>query len=180
MEQKSLFTFEIDPALGGQTEDLTPILTYDNDNEENADRVLKVRLDKWLWAARFFKTRALARAAIENGKVFYDGQKVMPSKEIELDAKLIIIQGRNKKAVVIRGLSTRRRSSDEADALYEDITGLYTEPRIECDDEQGFNSVDPNGRDNKPRKMVRFLRRNMGAGDSIHGNRGLEHKDTLE
>ena len=58
------------------------------------ERILTVRLDKWLWAARFFKTRALARAAIEAGKVYYNGERSKPSREIEIGALLQIYQGR--------------------------------------------------------------------------------------
>ena len=52
-----------------------------------------VRLDKWLWAARFFKTRALAKKAIEGGKVHYDGARVKTSKNVELGALIRVPQG---------------------------------------------------------------------------------------
>lgn len=90
------------------------------DPETGTERVLKVRLDKWLWAARFFKTRALARAAVEAGKVFYNGERSKPSREIEIGALLQIRQGRFEKTVTVKGLSTRRRSTDEALQLFEE------------------------------------------------------------
>ena len=86
----------------------------------NQERVLKVRLDKWLWAARFFKTRAVARAAVEKGKVFYNGERSKPSREIELGATLQIRHGRFEKTVIVKGLSTRRRSTEEALQLFEE------------------------------------------------------------
>ena len=53
----------------------------------------KVRIDKWLWAARFFKTRSLAKAAIENGKVHIDGNKSKASRQLEIGTVLTIRQG---------------------------------------------------------------------------------------
>ena len=80
----------------------------------------KVRLDKWLWAARFFKTRALAKGAIEGGKVHYEGQRSKVSKVVELGAKLTIRQGFDEKIVVIKAISDQRRGAPEAQALYEE------------------------------------------------------------
>lgn len=81
----------------------------------------KVRLDKWLWAARFFKTRALAKAAIEGGKVHYDGQRSKVSKIVELGAKLTIRQGYDEKTVLVEGLSDQRRGAPEAQLLYQEL-----------------------------------------------------------
>ena len=78
----------------------------------------KVRLDKWLWAARFFKTRSLAKQAIEGGKVQYNGARSKVSKEVELGAELTIRQGWDDKTVVVEGLSDQRRGAPEAQALY--------------------------------------------------------------
>ncbi len=80
----------------------------------------KVRLDKWLWAARFFKTRALAKAAIEGGKVHLGGQRVKVSKEVAAGETLQIRQGWDEKVIVIAALSTQRRGAPEAQLLYEE------------------------------------------------------------
>lgn len=80
----------------------------------------KIRLDKWLWAARFYKTRAIAKAAIEGGKVHYDGQRCKVSKTVDINAKLTIRQGLDEKTVVIKELSDQRRGAPEAQALYEE------------------------------------------------------------
>lgn len=82
----------------------------------------KIRLDKWLWAARFYKTRAIAKAAIEGGKVHYDGQRCKVSKTVDLDAKLTIRQGFDEKIIIIKELSDQRRGAPEAQALYEETT----------------------------------------------------------
>ena len=74
----------------------------------------KIRLDKWLWAARFYKTRAIAKAAVEGGKVHYEGQRCKVSKTIDLNAKLTIRQGVDEKIIVIKDLSDQRRGAPEA------------------------------------------------------------------
>lgn len=83
-----------------------------------ADTAVRVRLDKWLWAARFFKTRSLAKAAIEGGKVQINGQRAKPSKEIEQGVTLTIHQGWEEKTVVVTALSEQRRGAAEAALLY--------------------------------------------------------------
>lgn len=80
----------------------------------------KVRLDKWLWAARFFKTRALAKAAIEGGKVHCEGERCKPSKEPKVGEELVIRAGFDERTVVIRALSAVRRGAPEAQLLYEE------------------------------------------------------------
>ncbi|MBH9399051.1 RNA-binding protein [Pseudomonas aeruginosa] len=80
----------------------------------------KVRLDKWRWAARFFKTRALAKAAIEGGKVHCGGERCKPSKEPRPGEELTIRTGFDERTVVIRALSVVRRGAPEAQALYEE------------------------------------------------------------
>ena len=78
----------------------------------------RVRLDKWLWAARFYKTRSLAKEAIEGGKVHYNSQRTKPGKIVEAGAKVTLRQGWQEKIVVIDGISDRRRGAPEAQTLY--------------------------------------------------------------
>jgi len=82
----------------------------------------KVRLDKWLWAARFYKTRAIAKNAIEGGKVHYEGQRSKVSKIVELGAKITLRQGFDEKTVVIDAISDQRRGAPEAQKLYTETT----------------------------------------------------------
>lgn len=77
-----------------------------------------VRLDKWLWAARFYKTRSIAKEMIEGGKVHYNGQRTKPSKIVEIGAKLKLRQGSDEKTVIIQAISQQRRSASEAQYLY--------------------------------------------------------------
>ncbi len=78
----------------------------------------KLRLDKWLWAARFFKTRSLAKAAIEGGKVHLGGQRVKVSREIQVGDVLQVRQGWDEKVVEVLALSDQRRGAPEARQLY--------------------------------------------------------------
>ena len=77
-----------------------------------------VRLDKWLWAARFYKTRTLAKEMIDGGKVHYNGQRSKPNKIVEVGATLKLRQGSDEKEIVVLALSTQRRGAPEAQLLY--------------------------------------------------------------
>ncbi|KOR30216.1 tRNA synthetase RNA-binding protein [Achromatium sp. WMS2] len=77
-----------------------------------------MRLDKWLWAARFFKTRQLAIEAINGGKVHLNGRSCKPSKEINVGSQLLITKGSLEWEVTILGLNTQRRPAAEAALLY--------------------------------------------------------------
>ncbi|AIR64222.1 MULTISPECIES: ribosome-associated heat shock protein Hsp15 [Enterobacteriaceae] len=79
-----------------------------------------VRLDKWLWAARFYKTRAVAREMVEGGKVHYNGQRSKPSKLVELHAVLTLRQGNDERTVTVLGITEQRRPAAEATQLYEE------------------------------------------------------------
>ena len=78
----------------------------------------KVRLDKWLWAARFYKTRALAKEAIEGGKVHCRGERCKPSKEPKVGDELVIRAGYDERTVLIEQLSAVRRGAPQAQLLY--------------------------------------------------------------
>lgn len=78
----------------------------------------EIRLDKWLWAARFCKTRALARSMIEGGKVHYNGQRTKPGKQVEMGATIRLRQGFDEKEVVVLALSVQRLSAVQAQLLY--------------------------------------------------------------
>ncbi len=80
----------------------------------------RVRLDKWLWAARLFKTRSQAKAAIEGGKVHCGGQRVKVSKEIVVGEILTVRQGFDKRELRVTALSDQRRGALEAALLYEE------------------------------------------------------------
>lgn len=87
-------------------------------NENHTDAHTEVRLDKWLWAARFYKTRSIAKAMIEGGKVHYNGQRTKTSKIVEVGALIKLRQGNDEKEVLVTALSDRRRGAPEAQLLY--------------------------------------------------------------
>ena len=123
---------------------------------EGAERQ-KLRLDKWLWAARFFKTRSLAKAAIEGGKVHLGGSRVKVSKEISVGDSLQIRQGWDEKIVVVTALSGQRRSASLAQQLY-----LETEASIERRDAEAAARKAAGGRIDRPaRRPTKKQRRQI-------------------
>lgn len=92
-----------------------------------------IRLDKWLWAARFFKTRALAKKAIEGGKVHYQGARSKPSKIVELGAKLTVRQGWSELTLLVTGLSEQRRGAAEARLLYEETSDSIAKRQLDIE-----------------------------------------------
>lgn len=80
----------------------------------------KVRIDKWLWAARFFKTRSLASQAVDGGKVHCNGERVKPARAVHVGDELSIRQGLYEVMVMVRALSERRGPASEAALLYEE------------------------------------------------------------
>ena len=79
-----------------------------------------VRLDRWLWAARFFKTRALAVAAVAGGRVHLNGQRTKPSKDVRPGDELEITFGQAVVTAIVRGTAERRGPAAEAKLLYEE------------------------------------------------------------
>ena len=88
----------------------------------------RLRVDKWLWAARFFRTRSIAKSAIEGGKVHSGGQRVKVSREVSVGETLVIKQGWDEKEVVVLGLSAQRGPAPVARELYEE-TAVSIEKR---------------------------------------------------
>ncbi len=80
----------------------------------------ELRIDKWLWAARFFKTRSAAAAAVSGGKVEVDGEKAKPSRRVRTGSRLTIRRGETVFQVVVQGVNAQRRPASEAAALYEE------------------------------------------------------------
>lgn len=122
----------------------------------------RMRLDKWLWAARFFKTRQLAIDAINGGKVHLNGQRAKPGKEIGVGAKLRISKDQYIWDVTVQALSSQRRPATEAVLLYEETPESITRRQAEVDrrrDERSL-SLQPETRPNKKerRQIHRFKR----------------------
>lgn len=87
----------------------------------------KIRIDKWLWAARFYKTRSLAITAIKTGKVLLGTERIKPSREIGVGDTLLIKQGVYSKTVQVLALSGKRGPASVAQTLYQETEQSVTE-----------------------------------------------------
>jgi ribosome-associated heat shock protein Hsp15 len=114
----------------------------------------KFRLDKWLWAARFFKTRRLAKEAIDGGKVRSAGQRVKAAKDVAVGERLTIRQGLEEKDVLVTALSDQRRGAPQAALLYQETAESVTgrEQRT-AERKAGFGGFVPG--EHKPSKKER-------------------------
>ena len=113
----------------------------------------KVRLDKWLWAARFYKTRALAKAAIEGGKVHCRGERCKPSKEPKVGDELVIRAGFDERTVVIQALSAVRRGAPQAQELYsETAESIVRREQAAAQRKAGALGVQTDGRPTKKQR----------------------------
>lgn len=119
----------------------------------------RVRLDKWLWAARLFKTRALAKTAIDGGKVQIDGQKAKAGKEIAIGTEMTVRQGWDEKTLTVTGLSEQRRSAPEAQQLYCE-TDESIRQRLALAEQRKLQAAGQHAHD-KPNKKDRRLRQAM-------------------
>lgn len=109
----------------------------------------KVRIDKWLWAARFFRTRSLAKDAIEGGKVHCEGVRVKVSKEVKTGMELTIRQGFDEKTVVVTALSDIRGPASVAQQLYEETADSIALREKQQQERQAQNLAHPDHRPNK-------------------------------
>ncbi len=120
----------------------------------------KLRIDKWLWAARFYKTRSIAKQAIEGGKVRIDGQRVKVSKEVQTGDVVTVRQGWDDKIVEIIQLSDQRRGAPEAQSLYRETAASIAErdQRAAQRKADSANRLWPENRPNKKqrRQIHRF------------------------
>ena len=82
---------------------------------------IKIRIDKWLWAARFFKTRSQASQAVNGGKVHLNGARTKSSREVKVGDKLLITKGQLEFDINVEGLSKYRRPASEAQLLYVEL-----------------------------------------------------------
>lgn len=123
----------------------------------------KCRLDKWLWAARFFKTRSLATTAIEGGKVHVDSARVKPAKEVHIGQ---IVHIRNKDfeiEVAVQALSNVRRGAPEAALLYtETLTSIAKRENVKLTGENEFAQRD-RGAGRPTKRQLRDIKKFTGG-----------------
>ena len=114
----------------------------------------QVRLDKWLWAARFYKTRSMAREMIDGGKVHYNGQRTKPGKIVELNATVRLRQGNDERTIEILEISSQRRGAPEAQLLYRE-TDVSLEQREKVSQARKMNSLTMPHPERRPDKKER-------------------------
>ena len=115
-----------------------------------------IRLDKWLWTARFFKTRGLAAEAISGGKVHVNNQRTKPGKEVKPGTKLTITKDTYRWDVTIIALSNQRRPAKEAVLLYEETAESLAKRQEQIVQQREQRELfDFNGQDHKPNKKER-------------------------
>ncbi|AEB27660.1 Ribosome-associated heat shock protein implicated in the recycling of the 50S subunit (S4 paralog) [Francisella cf. novicida Fx1] len=121
---------------------------------------MNVRLDKWLWAARFYKTRALAKKAIEGGKVHFQGQKTKVSKIVNIGDTYQIQQGYIKKTVIVEALDEVRKSASEAQKLYRETAESIEKREQETILRKTANLISPEKPTKKQRRQIIDFKRN--------------------
>jgi ribosome-associated heat shock protein Hsp15 len=128
--------------------------------------VASVRLDLWLWAARFFKTRAIAKHAIETGKVDVGGQRAKPSRSVRVGDALVVARGEERFQIEVAALSDIRGPATVAQALYResDASKLAREHAraLRAAERNGFRAPET-----KPDKRARRLIRALGDLDAL-------------
>jgi len=117
-----------------------------------------IRLDKWLWTARFFKTRKLAAEAISGGKVHVNDQRTKPGKEVKVGAMLSISKDNYRWDITIAAINGQRRSAKEAVLLYEESAeSLAKREKQIIQNREQRELFDFSGKDHKPNKKERRL-----------------------
>ncbi|WP_340122686.1 RNA-binding S4 domain-containing protein [Methylobacter svalbardensis] len=117
-----------------------------------------IRLDKWLWTARFFKTRKLAAEAIAGGKVHVNDQRSKPGKEVKIGAMLSISKDNYRWDITIIAINGQRRSAKEAVLLYqESAESLAKREQQVIQNREQRELFDFSGREHKPNKKERRL-----------------------
>lgn len=123
-----------------------------------AGRPDTIRLDKWLWAARFFKTRTLAAEAIAGGKVHVNRQRVKPGRDIRVGAVLSVTKDGYCWDITVAALSSQRRPAGEAVLLYRESEESRLERQRQIIDRKRQRELCPDiGREHKPDKKERRL-----------------------
>ncbi|MCK5307423.1 MAG: RNA-binding protein [Zetaproteobacteria bacterium] len=122
---------------------------------------MAVRIDKWLWAARFFKTRGLATEKVTGGHVQLNGESVKPSKQVECGDELTILREHERFIVTVTGLAEKRGSAAIAQTLYEESEASLKAREAERERRRLDAASAPKKRPDKKarRQIIRFVRK---------------------
>lgn len=129
----------------------------------NQEQIAAVRIDKWLWAARFYKTRPQAAEAVSGGKVHLNGHRAKPAKAIQVGDELEITRGFDVFIIVVEGLNSRRRPAREAQQLYTETEQSISRREENAMQRKLVAQMHPAG-ERRPskrdrRKIIRFVRK---------------------
>ena len=120
----------------------------------------RVRIDKWLWAARFFKTRALAQAAVVAGKVKLHEERIKPAKEVRIGDELVVRVGEFEWGIIVRALAEQRGPAEAARKLYEESAESIARRMAQIADRKVFGNLagERKGRPTKRerRQIIKF------------------------
>ena len=132
----------------------------------HTEPVASVRLDLWLWAARFYRTRALAKHAIETGKVDVGGQRAKPSRSVRIGDVLVVARGEERFEIEVAALSDARGPASIGQALYRESDAS----KLARDQARALRAAERNGfraPETKPDKRARRLIRALGDLDAL-------------
>jgi len=136
------------------------------------DQVPAVRVDKWLWAARFFKTRGLAQTALRNGRVLIGGERVKLARSIAIDDEVRIRIGDIERTIVVRGISANRGPAPVAQQLYEETASSVAareeqraKRKLFMDPASAIAAGRPTKRDRRVLREIRGQNTEQGSGD---------------
>lgn len=133
-------------------------------NKNSSTQLTSTRLDKWLWAARFFKTRAIAKQMIDGGKVFYNGQRTKSGKAVVIGDAIKIRQGFDEKEIEVIALADKRRDATFAQTLYQELAkSIETREKNSLARKQGIllSPASDTKPDKKQRRKLREFKERM-------------------
>lgn len=126
-----------------------------------------MRIDKWIWVARFYKTRSAAKEAIEGGKVHFEGNRVKVSKEVRVGMQLTIRQGFEEKTVIVNALSAVRGGAPQAQLLYNETPESIAKREFYSSQRKLGNLARPENRPTKrDRRLIHRFQQDNSAGFS--------------
>lgn len=121
-----------------------------------------LRIDKWLWAARLFKTRGAALAAIKGGKVHIDGARIKPSRAVKRGDRLHITRGQQNLTIIVNALNAQRRPATEAQLLYTETQDSLARREQNAEQRRLLNAAVPRTPHRPDKRQRRRIRRFIG------------------
>lgn len=146
---------------------------FDTDDDEESDApatvrhpkpVASVRLDKWLWAARFYKTRSIAKDAIDAGHVRYEGQRTKVAKDVAIGAEISIRKGQDELQVTVRERSDQRLAAPFARLLYAETEASKARRAREAELRAAADEMSSDRPNKLQRRLIHKFKRSLGRG----------------